>query len=105
MKKLILFGLVAVVLAVATIVIGFHSANADYGKSDAQLVLAANEQQAAPTLRPTAPPMVAPGVTATATEARILPPVGSNAGLVLAASVLVFIIIGGVLGARSRQKH
>jgi hypothetical protein len=38
-------------------------------------------------------------------EARILPPVGSNAGLVLGASVLVLIIVGGVLGARLREKH
>jgi hypothetical protein len=36
---------------------------------------------------------------------RVLPPVGSNAGLVLGASVLVLIIIGGVLGSRRRLKH
>ena len=38
-------------------------------------------------------------------EARIMPPVWSNAGLVLGASVLVLIIVGGVLGARLRRKH
>ena len=38
-------------------------------------------------------------------EARVLPAVGSNAGLVIGASVLVLIIIGGVLGARRRQNH
>jgi hypothetical protein len=39
-------------------------------------------------------------------EKRELPPVGSNAGLVLGASVLVLIIIGGVMfSSRRRQKH
>ena len=39
-------------------------------------------------------------------EDRILPPVGSNAILVLGASVLVMIIIGGVMfSARRRSKH
>ncbi len=36
---------------------------------------------------------------------RVLPPVGRNAGLVIAASVLVLIIIAGVLSARLRPKH
>jgi hypothetical protein len=38
-------------------------------------------------------------------EVRVLPPVGSNAGLVIGAVVLVLIIIGGVLSARLRPKH
>jgi hypothetical protein len=38
-------------------------------------------------------------------ESRMLPPVGSNSGLVIGASVLVLIIIGGVLGSRRRDKH
>jgi hypothetical protein len=38
-------------------------------------------------------------------ESRELPPVGANAGLVIGATVLVLIIIGGVLGVRVRQKH
>ena len=39
-------------------------------------------------------------------EPRILPAVGGNAGLVIGASVLVLIIIGGVvLTARRRAKH
>jgi hypothetical protein len=36
---------------------------------------------------------------------RTLPPIGRNSGLVMAASVLVLIIIGGVLGSRRRLKH
>ena len=38
-------------------------------------------------------------------ESRVLPPVGSNAGLVIGASVLVLIIIGGVLGSQRKPKH
>jgi hypothetical protein len=38
-------------------------------------------------------------------DSRELPLVGSNAGLVIGASVLVLIIIGAVLGTRRRQKH
>ena len=39
-------------------------------------------------------------------EERILPPVGENAGLVLGASVLVLIIIGGVVFiSRRKPKH
>jgi hypothetical protein len=38
-------------------------------------------------------------------ESRELPPVGHDAGLVIGASVLVLIIIGGVLGARRKQNH
>ena len=39
-------------------------------------------------------------------EPRVLPPVGGNAGLVLGASVLVLIIIGGVIFSSKRKpKH
>jgi hypothetical protein len=62
-----------------------------------------NQPEAAPTLIPTvAPYPLAEFVTP---EARVLPEVGSNAGLVIGASLLVLIIIGGVLGARLRRKH
>lgn len=44
-------------------------------------------------------------VVVTSTSDRQLPPVGSNSGLVIGASVLVLIIIGGVLGSRRRVKH
>lgn len=62
-------------------------------------------------LQPATAPTLIPTVTSSYTtidatpELRILPQVGSNAGLVIGASVLVLIIIGGVLGARARQKH
>ena len=39
-------------------------------------------------------------------EERILPPVGGNAGLVIGASVLVLIILGGVMFfSRKKSKH
>ena len=60
------------------------------------------EQVAAGTDLPTPLPVSEEAQTP---EARVLPPVWSNAGLVLGASVLVLIIVGGVLGARLRRKH
>jgi hypothetical protein len=62
----------------------------------------ARDQLAAQTPIPTDSPSIA--LTATA-ESRVLPPVGSNAGLVIGASVLVLIIIGGVLGSQWKKKH
>lgn len=63
----------------------------------------AGEQLAAPTLIPTVSPSFPEIETP---ESRVLPPVGGNAGLVLAASVLVLIIIGGVvLSSRRKLKH
>ena len=52
-------------------------------------------------------PTLSPTSTQTETpETRVLPPVGSNAGLVLGASVLVLIIIGGVvLISRKKPRH
>ena len=56
-------------------------------------------QTPVPELSPASP------VTET-TEPRILPPVGGNAVLVLGASVLVLIVIGGVMIiSRKKQKH
>jgi len=67
---------------------------------DRQLV---NEQQAAQTPIPTVSSTSA--VIETPDE-RVLPPVGDNAGLVLGASVLVLIVIGGVvLSSRRKPKH
>jgi hypothetical protein len=54
----------------------------------------------------TPPPTVQPVSEVSLTpEIRVLPPVGSNAGLVLGASLLVLIIVGGVLGIQLRKKH
>jgi hypothetical protein len=56
-------------------------------------------QTPVPTLSPISPVTETP-------EERVLPPVGNNAGLVLGASVLVLIIIGGVvLSSRRKPKH
>jgi hypothetical protein len=62
-----------------------------------------NNQLAAPTPIPTLSP--SDSITAT-DETRELPPVGRNAGLVLGASLLVLIIIGGVVfNSRRKPKH
>jgi len=57
-----------------------------------------------PVLLPTEQPIL---IDATATPPdRTLPPIGGNAGLVLGASVLVLIIIGGVVFiSRRKAKH
>src|SRR5512136_1945383 len=55
-------------------------------------------------------PTPSPGLTASprttpTPTGRVMPAVGSNAGLLIGASVLVLIIIVGVLTARKRQYH
>lgn len=62
-----------------------------------------DSQQASATLIPTLPAVYLNGEPIP--ETRVLPPVGSNAGMVLGAIILVLIIIGGVLSARLKPKH
>jgi len=65
---------------------------------------AAIDRSATPPVIPTTTPVFL-DATVTPTE-RVLPHVGGNAGLVLGASVLVLIIIGGVvLTSRKKAKH
>jgi hypothetical protein len=66
------------------------------------VILSANGQQVVETPAPTSDSSTAFIETP---EARQLPPVGSNAVLVIGASVIVLIIIGGVLGTRRKLKH
>ena len=62
------------------------------------------DNSATPPIIPTTTPVIV-DATVTPTE-RVLPPIGGNAGLVLGASVLVLIIIGGVvLTSRKKAKH
>jgi hypothetical protein len=94
-------GLIIVILGLFILGVGSHRARADvsfqnYGKDPWR------EQMAAYTDQPTPLAISEAGPTP---EVRVLPPVWSNAGLVLAASVLVLIIVGGVLGVRLREKH
>jgi len=59
---------------------------------------------ATPAPLPTFTPVILAG--STTPPDRVLPPIGGNAGLVLGASVLVLIIIGGVvLTSRRKPKH
>ncbi len=78
------------------------SASAQINLQNHQIERASRIQQADQAPIPTVSPSMAAIDTP---EVRELPPVGSNAGLVIGASVLVLIIIGGVLGTRRREKH
>jgi hypothetical protein len=102
MKKHILIWLFISLLGL--IILGGHGqiASADFNRQDRRTSLQALDQQAAPTLIPTSQPVAIENPTP---ENRVLPPVGSNAGLVAGAIVLVLIIIGGVLSSRLRAKH
>ena len=81
---------------------GFHAAMAHSQADNHGIVWSAYAQQESGTPVPTE---VASAALVETPEARRLPPVGSNAGLVIGASVIVLIIIGGVLGTRRKLKH
>jgi hypothetical protein len=78
------------------------NASASRGEQFQAVMVSMSDQQAAETPIPTESTSVAVIETP---ESRLLPPVGSNAGLVIGASVLVLIIISGVLSSRRRQNH
>ncbi len=102
MKIILLFGLIIILAGLATLGAGSQNASAHLSEQEHGIMQFAGDQQAAPTPIPT----ISPSIVSVATpESRVLPPVGSNAGLVIGASVLVLIIIGGVLGAQRKQKH
>jgi hypothetical protein len=78
------------------------NARASRGEQFQAVMVSMSDQQAAETPISTESTSVAVIETP---ESRLLPPVGSNAGLVIGASVLVLIIISGVLSSRRRQNH
>lgn len=82
--------------------VGYRTVSASTNSQGRNSISLAGDPQAAPTLIPTTTPVALAGPTS---EPRVLPPVGTNAGLVIGASLLVLIIIGGVLSARLRAKH
>ena len=102
MKKPLLFWLIIFLAGLIFIGSRSQNASADFYNQFQGIRQSAIGQQAVVTLIPTVTPSAA--VIGTP-ESRVLPPVGSNAGLVIGASVLVLIIIGGVLGTRRRQNH
>ena len=85
-------------------IFGIWPKNASASRSEQfqAVMVSASDQQAAETPIPTESTSVEVIETP---ESRLLPPVGSNAGLVIGASVLVLIIISGVLSSRRRQNH
>jgi hypothetical protein len=91
-----------VIAGVICISLTSQSASAHNPLIDRQMAQSSSHLRAYQTLLPT----VAPSQELVETSnSRTLPPVGSNAGLVIGASVLVLIIIGGVLGSRRKEKH
>jgi hypothetical protein len=94
-------GLIIVIMGLFFLGFGSHHASAyiytqNQGDSPWREQLAVNTDQ--PTLQAVSEAAATP-------EERVMPPVWSNAGLVLGASVLVLIIVGAVLGVRLREKH
>ncbi len=102
MKKYGLICLIAILASLITIGSGYQNRSPSTTGDGQNGVMYDKNQQAAPTLVPTAEPTSLGEPTPTP---RVLPPVGANAGLVIGASVLVLIIIGGVLSVRLRAKH
>ena len=102
MKKLHFLWLFVILMGVAILITGYQKASANNKGQDLQVRSTIPDYLAAPTLLPTPLPVSIGNPTP---ESRVLPAVGSNAGLVIGASVLVLIIIGGVLSARLRRKH
>jgi hypothetical protein len=100
MKNHLIFTLIIILTGLA--VLGVSSHNASEYMREQGIGQFTRDQQAALTPIPTISPSIVVEVTP---ESRILPPVGSNAGLVIGASVLVLIIIGGVLSARRKPNH
>jgi hypothetical protein len=101
MKNHLLYYLIITLAGLAILGAGLQNSSA-YAREQG-IRQYAGGQQAAPTLIPTISPSIA--VVETTPESRVLPPVGSNAGLVIGASVLVLIIIVGVLSARRKPNH
>lgn len=103
MKKHSMIRLIVLLLGLTIIGTGYRTVMANVKVKDQAGVFSEINQLAVPTLLPTTPPVYAAGYPTP--EPRVLPAVGSNAGLVIGASVLVLIIIGGVLSARLRSKR
>ena len=103
MKKHLIIGLISFLIGLIIFGTGTQRLRANFMADNQAVLFPALDQLAAPTPLPTAAPIYISGYPTP--ETRVLPPVGGNAGLVIAASVLVLIIIGGVLSARFRSKH
>ncbi len=94
--------LVIFLLGLAILGTNYRDVSASANNHSQGNLLHAGNQQAAPTVIPISEPVSLSGPTP---QPRVLPPVGRNASLVIGASVLVLIIIGGVLSSRLRAKH
>jgi hypothetical protein len=102
MKNRFLFLLIFVLVGVIILGLRSENASANFDEQFQAIRQSVRDQQAVETPIPTGSPSVAVIETPIS---RVLPPVGSNAGLVIGASVLVLIIIGAVLISRRKQNH
>jgi hypothetical protein len=102
MKKLKRSWLIVILVGMVSFTVVTQIATANFKGPDPDKIYLTSDQQPDKTPLPTSSPVSA---EIPSPQARVLPPVGKNAGLVIGASVLVLIIIGGVLGAQLRRKH
>ena len=102
MKKQIIRGLIVALLGLAFLSIVDQVAKADYEVNSHGPAAGQFHLLAAATPLPTAENIPSSSPTP---EARVLPPIGRNAGVVIGAGVLVLIILIGVLSSRLRSKH
>ncbi len=102
MKKQLALRTILILAGVIIAGSGFRPVMAHPPAYDGAAVWSASGQQ---DLQTPAPSEVSPAALVETPEARQLPPVGSNAGLLVGASLIVLIIIGGVLGTRRRANH
>jgi hypothetical protein len=100
--KIRLFPRLLIIVLLVPLLVSSKSASARIIEQDGETRLLAGNLQVEQT---PVPEVAASQPVVDAQDSRELPPVGSNSGLVIGASVLVLIIIGGVLGSRRRQKH
>jgi drug/metabolite transporter (DMT)-like permease len=97
-----LFWLFFILAGVIFLTTPVNSSSANGLSKENAMIFSASLYQADQTPTPT---VLVSQVPLDTPESRELPPVGRNAGLVIGASVLVLIIIGGVLGSRRKEKH
>ena len=101
MKKC-LFWLLFIIAGVVCIGLNSNSASAHIPSPERYSIQNALHLQVDQTPLPT---VEASLVAVETPNSQALPPLGRNAGLVIGASILVLIIIGGVLGSQRRAKH
>ncbi len=102
MKNHYYLSIIFVLAMLVSIVLRSEKVSANFNAQFPVVSLLEEGQQAAATPVPTDSQS---GTASVTPIARVLPAIGSNAGLVIGASILVLIIIGGILSSRRKQNH